>query len=101
AENNNPKLHAHCLGVAGVANLRAGKLTEAVAALQEALREGEAHPYGQAMRAVHFGEALHALGRGAETQQPYDRSRRAPPRPRWSLRAEACLTTLAASSPYR
>jgi hypothetical protein len=61
AENNNPKLHAHCLGVAGLANLRAGKLAEAVAALQEALREGEAHPYGQAMRAFHLGEALHAL----------------------------------------
>jgi tetratricopeptide (TPR) repeat protein len=101
AEANNPKLRAHCLGVAGVAYLRAGKLSEAAATLQGALREGGAHPYGQAMRAFHLGEALLALGRTDEAQQAYDRSRLAAPGSRWSLRAEERLQSLAAQSPYR
>jgi tetratricopeptide (TPR) repeat protein len=101
AEEANPKLHAYCVGVAGVTLLRAGRFSEAAAELQNALREGDAHPYGQGMRAFHLGEALLALGRIEEAQQAYDRARLAVPGSRWSIHAEQRMQSLLAPSPYR
>ena len=101
AGNVNRPLLPYCRGALGVTLQLAGRSTEAIAALEEALREGDAFPHGQAWRAFHLGEALRSVGRTDEAQQAYDRARRAAPGSRWSGRAEERLIALAERSPYR
>jgi hypothetical protein len=101
AGNVNPPLLPYCQGAVGVTLHLAGRSTEAIVALQDGLRTGDAFPHGQAWRAFHLGEAMRAIGRADEAQQAYDRARRAAPGSRWSGRAEERLVALAERSPYR
>jgi tetratricopeptide (TPR) repeat protein len=88
-----------CLGTLGAALLAAGKSTEALTYLQDAIRRGGRNR-DQATRLYHVGECQRALGRPDLAEQAYAEAVRLAPQSQFARHARERLSELSAA-PYR
>jgi tetratricopeptide (TPR) repeat protein len=100
ARKVHPTMVAYCCGTLGAALVLAGRASEAVDLLQEALRAGRP-PRAQVIRAYYLGEAYRALGRTDEAIHAYERAGREKAESRWAQKAATRMQELAKAVPYR